>query len=94
MQAHIIGVSSSAAHTFFKRTKSQITLLAGLRNPCVQLDQFQPGLMSAVPDRAPDGKLVRKAGVMGVVITGSTVGTGDVINVSLPAESHQALVPV
>ena len=94
MQAHIIGVSSSAAHTFFKRTKSQITLLAGLRNPCVQLDQFQPGLTSAVLDRGPDGKLVRKAGVMGIVVAGGTVCTGDVINVLLPAEPHQALEPV
>ena len=44
--------------------------LTGLRNPCAQLDDFQPGLMAAVLDRAEDGSLVRKSGVMSVVVAG------------------------
>ncbi len=56
----------------------------GLRNPCSQLDDFQPGLMAAVLDRAPGGDLVRKSGVMGVVLHGGVVVPGDPIRVELP----------
>ena len=45
-----------------------VVKLTGLRNPCAQMDHFIPGLMSAVLGRTADGALVRKAGVMGVVI--------------------------
>jgi hypothetical protein len=51
--------------------------LTGLRNPCSQLDAFQSGLMAAMLDRAPDGALVRKAGVMSVVVEGGVVRPGD-----------------
>ena len=68
--------------------------LTGLRNPCAQLDDFQQGLMAAVLDRAPDGALVRKSGVMSVVLLGGTVRAGDAIWVELPAGSHVALGPV
>src|SRR6476646_7617369 len=36
--------------------------ITGLRNPCRQLDNFQPGLMAATLARDPDGNLARKAG--------------------------------
>ncbi len=65
--------------------------ITGLRNPCVQIDRFQPGLMAAVLDRAADGSLVRKAGVMGVVRVGGDVRPGDTIRVELPAGPHRAL---
>lgn len=68
--------------------------LTGLRNPCGQIDRFQPGLMSAVLDRTPDGELVRKAGVMGVVLSGGPVAPGDDIAVELPAGPHRRLAPV
>ncbi|HSK22080.1 MAG TPA: GNAT family N-acetyltransferase [Egicoccus sp.] len=68
--------------------------LTGLRNPCHQLDQFQPGLQKAVLDRADDGTLVRKAGVMAVVVAGGVVRAGDAIEVTLPAAPHTALLPV
>ena len=67
---------------------SAIIKLTGLRNPCAQLDHFQLGLMSAVLDRRPEGKLVRKAGVMGVVVAGGPVHPGDTISVKLPVEPH------
>ena len=68
--------------------------LTGLRNPCYQLDDFQKGLMAATLDRDADGRLVRKAGVMSIVIAGGEVLRGDAIRVVLPAGPHKAMVPV
>lgn len=73
---------------------SALIEITGLRNPCSQLDKFQPGLMAAVLDRAADGSLVRKAGVMGVVLDGGEVRPGDAIQVKLPAGEHRPLAPV
>jgi MOSC domain-containing protein YiiM len=58
--------------------------VTGLRNPCRQLDGFRPGLMEAVLDRDERGNLVRKAGVMGVVVSGGEVRPGDAVRVELP----------
>jgi MOSC domain-containing protein YiiM len=71
-----------------------VVAVTGLRNPCAQLDRFQPGLMRAVLDRDEQGALVRKAGIMGVVLTGGAVRTGDTIVVDLPPEPHRRLEPV
>ncbi|MGA9868104.1 MAG: MOSC domain-containing protein [Acetobacteraceae bacterium] len=68
--------------------------VTGLRNPCYQLDGFQPGLMAAVLDRDADGKLIRKSGVMTVVLTGGDVRAGDAIRIELPPLPHQPLEPV
>ncbi len=68
--------------------------VTGLRNPCSQLDRFAPGLMAAVLDRDRDGGLVRKAGVMAVVVAGGDVGAGDAVRVELPPPPHRALEPV
>ncbi len=65
--------------------------VTGLRNPCVQIDRFQPGLMAATLDRDAQGRLVRKAGVMGIVIAGGEVYPGDDITIDLPAPPHRAL---
>jgi len=65
--------------------------VTGLRNPCVQLDRFQQGLTAAVLDRDEAGELVRKAGVMAVVIAGGEVRRGDGITVKRPAGPHRAL---
>jgi MOSC domain-containing protein YiiM len=66
----------------------------GLRNPCDQLDEIAPGLMKAVLDRDADGELVRKSGVMGIVVEGGEVRPGDPIRVELPPEPHVRLEPV
>jgi MOSC domain-containing protein YiiM len=68
--------------------------VTGLRNPCVQLDAFQHGLMAAVLDRDAGGALVRKAGVMAVVVAGGDVRPGDMIGVELPPAPHRRLEPV
>lgn len=65
--------------------------LTGLRNPCAQLNQFQPGLMAAVLDRDENGKLIRKAGVMSIVVIGGEVIPGDLIKIELPPKPHQSL---
>ncbi len=65
--------------------------VTGLRNPCKQLDGFRPGLMQAVLDRDEHGNLVRKAGVMGVILAGGEVRPGDRIRVELPSEPHRPL---
>src|SRR6185295_9045551 len=44
--------------------------VTGLRNPCVQIDRFQNGLMAATLDKDASGNLVRKAGIMSIVLTG------------------------
>jgi MOSC domain-containing protein YiiM len=67
--------------------------VTGLRNPCSQLDKLRPGLMKATLGRAPDGALIRKCGIMGVVIEGGEVMPGAPILVSPPNE-HRPLAPV
>ncbi len=71
--------------------ESAIVEVTGLRNPCAQLDNFQPGLMAAVLDRDADGNLVRKAGIMGIVTAGGDVRPGDSIHVELPPEPYRPL---
>ncbi len=68
--------------------------ITGLRNPCKQLEKLQTGLMAAVLDRDHAGELVRKAGVMAVVVAGGDVFPGDPIAVELPAPPHRRLQPV
>ena len=68
--------------------------LTGLRNPCKQLNGIQDGLMNATLEKREDGTLVRKAGVMSVVIAGGEVKPGDAIRVELPDEPHRPMEPV
>jgi MOSC domain-containing protein YiiM len=68
--------------------------VTGLRNPCQQINGFEPGLLREVLGRDEDGAVVRKGGVMSVVVTGGVVRTGDRIRVELPADERQALQPV
>jgi MOSC domain-containing protein YiiM len=71
-----------------------IVAVTGLRNPCGQIDRFRPGLMAATLDRAADGSLIRKAGVMAVVIAGGQVRPGDAIEVTLPDPPFVPLGPI
>jgi MOSC domain-containing protein YiiM len=71
-----------------------IVEVAGLRNPCYQLDDFQKGLMAATLGRDANGDLVRKAGVMAIVRRGGTVRAGDTISVEVAPAPHQPLKPV
>lgn len=68
--------------------------ITGLRNPCKQLEQIQSGLMVAVLGRDAQGELIRKAGVMAIVVASGVVRVGDAIAVVLPNPPHAALKPV
>ncbi len=68
--------------------------ITGLRNPCGQLDALQSGLKAALLEHDARGNLVRKAGVMGIVIAGGKVQPGDQITVAVPAAPHRPLEPV
>lgn len=68
--------------------------ITGLRNPCTQIDGLQQGLMEAVLERSPERGLVRKAGIMSIVITGGEIRAGDSITITLPTLPHEALKPV
>jgi MOSC domain-containing protein YiiM len=68
--------------------------LTGLRNPCHQLDGIKKGLMAATLDKDTQGNLIRKAGVMSIVLTGGEIRPGDAITVELPPEPHHALEKV
>ena len=65
--------------------------ITGLRNPCAQIEAFRPGLLAAVLGRDAQGRVVRKAGIMGIVLEGGEMRPGDAITVTLPAQPHRAL---
>lgn len=65
--------------------------ITGLRNPCKQINTFQEGLMKAVLVQDEAGNLVRKAGVMGIVLASGEVKKGDEIEVVLPPQPHVQL---
>ncbi|NEC87028.1 MOSC domain-containing protein [Streptomyces sp. SID12501] len=71
-----------------------VLTVTGLRNPCLQIDNFQDGLLKRVVGRDAAGNVVRKAGIMSVVTEGGEVGPGDTVKVELPSGPHQALRPV
>ncbi|MEO6711801.1 MAG: MOSC domain-containing protein [Mycobacteriales bacterium] len=68
--------------------------VTGLRTPCVQLDGIRPGLMKTLMGRDANGDVVRRAGIMAVVVTSGEVFPGNAIEVWLPAQPHQPLQPV
>lgn len=68
--------------------------LTGLRNPCKLINGLADGLMAATLDKAPDGSLIRKCGVMAVVITGGEVRVGDPIHLESLPMVHEPLEPL
>jgi len=102
-ESRVVSVNSSPGHTLVKPARDGIRLVegpdavvevTGLRSPCKQLERLQPGLMAAVLDHDADGELVRKAGIMAVVLASGDVRPGDGIRVELPAPPHRRLEPV
>jgi MOSC domain-containing protein YiiM len=71
--------------------QSAIVEVTGLRNPCLQLDGLHQGLMAAVLDKDAAGNLIRKAGIMTVVLRDGDVFPNDTIHVELPTEPHLPL---
>jgi len=87
----LLGLSTG---TRLKIGAHAVVEITGLRNPCSQIENFQPGLLSAVLDRATDGSLIRKAGVMGIVLEGGIVQANDTIEVMYEPSDFTALLPV
>src|SRR5882757_1091307 len=68
--------------------------VTGSRNPCVQIDTFQKGLMAATLDKDAAGNLIRKAGVMSIVLADGEVRPGDAVRIELPDTPRRRLQPV
>ncbi|GAB3272441.1 MOSC domain-containing protein [Kineococcus gypseus] len=65
--------------------------VTGLRNPCAQINAFQPGLLKALTPRDAEGNVMRKAGIMSIVLAGGQVRAGDRIGIEVPAQPWEAL---
>lgn len=65
--------------------------VTGLRNPCEQLNTFQAGLMNACVYKDADGTIIRKAGIMSIVLVGGEIRVGDPILVELPSGPYRPL---
>ncbi|MFI1098002.1 MOSC domain-containing protein [Streptomyces sp. NPDC020917] len=65
--------------------------VTGLRNPCLQIDRFRSGLLKQVVGRDEGGAVIRKGGIMGVVLTGGELRPGDAVSAELPATPHRPL---
>src|ERR1700710_1508543 len=74
--------------------EAAVVEVTGLRNPCIQIDDFQKGLMAATLDKDPGGNLIRKAGIMSIVLADGDVRPGDAIRVELPGMPYRPLQPV
>lgn len=68
-----------------------IVEVTGMRDPCSMIDKFQPGLKKVLKSTDAHGRIVRKAGIMGIVLASGTVAAGDELRVELPAGEHQPL---
>lgn len=77
--------------TLLRVGDSVVLRLTGLRNPCGQLNGLQAGLMSALIERTSDGRTIRKAGVMSVVVAGGVVRPDDAVDIELPNAPHREL---
>ena len=73
---------------------SAVVEITGLRNPCFQIENFKPGLLAAVLGRTNEGALIRKAGVMSVVVVSGVVHPEDEIVVVHQPSVINALQPV
>jgi MOSC domain-containing protein YiiM len=77
--------------TLLRIGDTAVVEVTGLRNPCLQIDNFQDGLLKRVVGRDEAGNVVRKAGVMSVVREGGVVRPGDPIEAELPTGPHRPL---
>jgi len=88
---NLLGLSKGTVLEIGETAKIEIT---GLRNPCKQLNTFQSGLMKAVIDKDEEGNLIRKSGIMGIVLEGGVVNVNDEIVMRIPAGNHIPLEKV
>ena len=91
---HGIDLLGLFAGTILTFPSGAVITITGLRNPCNQINGHTPGLMKALLEHTPDGSLIRKAGVMGIVLVGGFVSVGDEIGIVLPEGPQSPLLPV
>jgi MOSC domain-containing protein YiiM len=87
----LLGLPRGAVLHLGAEARVQIT---GLRNPCAQIDAFRPGLLAEMLPRGKNGQVIRRAGVMAIVLTGGVVRVGEAVRVDLPPEPFLPLMPV
>lgn len=87
----LLGLSTGA---WLSLGSSAIIQVTGLRNPCGQINNFKPGLLAAVLDRDANSALIRKAGIMAVVIRGGAVAPADAIAIIKAPTKFAPLLPV
>ncbi len=80
-----------AENTVLRIGSAVVVRITGLRNPCSQIDKFQRGLLAATLGRDAAGGVVRKTGVMGIVVTGGEVAAGDTIQIEPPDGTRRPL---
>ncbi len=73
------------------RIADAVVEVSGIRDPCRKIEAVGKGLTKRLTGRGPDGAVVRKAGIMGVVRAGGTVRPGDAVAVELPPLPHRRL---
>lgn len=71
-----------------------VIAVTGLRNPCQQINDLQPGLLKQVVHTDAAGNVKRLSGIMGTVARGGAVTAGDEITVELPPQPHFPLTRV
>lgn len=87
----LLGLS---AGTVLRLGATAVVHVTGLRNPCRQIDEYQPGLLARTVSRDDSGAIIRRAGVMSIVQRGGLIRPGDPITVAPPAGPHRPLAPV
>jgi MOSC domain-containing protein YiiM len=73
--------------------ESAVIEITGLRNPCKQLNDIDKRLLGEVARKLEDGTIMRKAGIMGIVLEGGVIRPGDAIRAEV-AEGAKRLEPV
>jgi MOSC domain-containing protein YiiM len=91
---HGLNLLALSAGTRLLLSSEALVEITGLRNPCHQIESFMPGLLAAVLERSPNGTLLRKAGVMGIVLNGGIVEAGAPITLVHVPSVHVSLQPV
>ncbi len=81
LSEYLLALPRDTVLSIGETAKIQVT---GLRNPCKQLDGIQSGLMRAVLDKDEEGNLIRKSGIMGIVLEGGVIRVDDKIQITLP----------
>jgi MOSC domain-containing protein YiiM len=91
---HGLDLLGLPAGTRLRLGPDAVVEVTGLRNPCRQIDHFRSGLLKQVVGRNEAGRIIRKSGIMGVVLEDGEIHPGDPVRAHLPAGPHRPLETV